>query len=57
MHYTPPRFLSNEIPGFKSVACINNRVKNIDWPQSLLSFFCIKTDNLSKVAVYKLNLE
>ena len=28
----------------------------IDWPQSLMSFFS-KTDNLSKIAIYKLYLE
>ena len=24
----------------------------LDWPQSLMSFFCSKTDNLSKIAIY-----
>ena len=28
----------------------------VDWPQSLMSFFS-KTDNLSKIAIYKLYLE
>ena len=28
----------------------------LDWPQSLMSFFS-KTDNLSKIAIYKLYLE
>ena len=28
----------------------------LDWPPSLMSFFS-KTDNLSKIAIYKLNLE
>ena len=28
----------------------------LDWPPSLMSFFC-KTDNLSKIAIYKLYLE
>ena len=29
----------------------------IDWPQSLMSIFFSKTDNLSKIAIYKLYLE
>ena len=29
----------------------------LDWPQSLISFLFSKTDNLSKIAIYKLNLE
>ena len=29
----------------------------LDWPQSLMSFFFSKTDNLSKIAFYKLYLE
>ena len=34
----------------KLVRCI------LDWPQSLMSFFS-KTDNLSKIEIYKLYLE
>ena len=30
--------------------------ENLDWPQSLMSIFS-KTDNLSKIAIYKLYLE
>ena len=29
----------------------------LDWPQSLMSIFFSKTDNLSKIAIYKLYLE
>ena len=29
----------------------------IDWPQSLMSIFFSKTDNLSKIEIYKLYLE
>ena len=29
----------------------------LDWPQSLMSFFFSKTDNLSKITIYKLYLE
>ena len=32
-------------------------VAHIDWPQSLMSICFSKTDNLSKIAIYKLNLE
>ena len=28
-----------------------------DWPQALMSIFFSKTDNLSKIAIYKLYLE
>ena len=29
----------------------------LDWPQSLMSILFRKTDNLSKIAIYKLYLE
>ena len=29
----------------------------VDWPQSLMSIFFSKTDNLSKIAIYELYLE
>ena len=29
----------------------------LDWPQSLMSIFFSKTDNLSKIAIYKIYLE
>ena len=32
-------------------------VPPIDWPQSLMSIFFSKTDNLSKIAIYKVYLE
>ena len=30
---------------------------NLDWSQSLMSYFSSKTDILSKIAIFKLNLE
>ena len=30
---------------------------SLDWPKSLMSCFCSKTDNLSEIAIYKLYLE
>ena len=53
-----------QLPGyFILVHCLNSVQSEIlwqphcvDWPQSLMSIFS-KTDNLSKIAIYKLYLE
>ena len=36
---------------------LGRKTTKLDWPQSLMSIFFSKTDNLSKIEIYKLYLE
>ena len=54
-----PDQLAFQKPADLDLHCFQNGITRIciDWPQSLMSFFFSKTDNLSKIAIYKLYLE
>ena len=59
-----PRFKRENVLDFKpyvkpteAFQYIHRTSSHLDWPQSLMSIFFSKTDNLSKIAIYKLYLE